>query len=328
MRKLRCLFAQNDLLLLASCPHVANNAGGLLAFNGADVERVDSLSTTGLCLAQDRLCRLLWADDHANGPMEFLSYDAGGVDRYFRIDELAEPHDIAWNGREFLVVSTATNSVLRVSSTGTVTGQWKVPGTGDAWHLNSLLLMGDRVLVAAFGRFQHHREWTQQDTSGVGMVFDLATGESILTGLSCPHHPRFFDAAWTVCNSKTGELLQFDAATTAVRRSVQLHGWTRGVAVSDDHVFVGVSARRYDGAKEDQGRIAVVCRKTWTVLEQVEVPCREVYDLVLVPAHLLVGLHHGFRRHGAGLASQQPAQVAEFPQVPRDGRRPHLTNAP
>ena len=321
MRKLRCLFTHNDLLLLASCPHVASNAGGLLAFNGAEVERVDSLSTTGLCLAESRLCRLLWADDHTNGPIEFLSYDAGGVDGYFRIDGLAEPHDLAWNGREFVVVSTATNSVLRVSPTGTVTGQWKIPGTGDAWHLNSLLLTRTRVLVAAFGEFQHHRQWTQEDTSGTGLVFDVATGESILTGLSCPHNPRFFDGAWTVCNSKTGELLQIDPVTATVQRRLQLDGWTRGVAVSDDYVFVGVSARRYEGAQAEQGRIAVVCRQTWTVLEQVEVPCREIYDLVLVPADLLPGLHRGFRRQRVPRAIQQPCL-----QVPSGSRRPHLTS--
>jgi acetolactate synthase-1/2/3 large subunit len=328
MRQLRCLFAHNDLLLLASCPHVASNAGGLLAFNGVDVERIDSLSTTGLCLAEDRLCRLLWADDHTNGRIEFLSYDAGGVDRYFRIDDLSEPHDIAWNGREFVVVSTGNNSVLRVSSTGTVTGQWKAPGTGDAWHLNSLLLTGASVLVAAFGKFGHHREWTRHDTTGTGMVFDLGTGQSILTGLSCPHNPRFFDGAWSVCNSKTGELLQIDPVTTMVRRRVQLHGWTRGVAVSEDYVFVGVSARRHDGAHGDQGSIAVVCRKTWTVLEQFPIPCREIYDLVLVPADLLGGLHRGFCRQRGAPASEPPDQVALCQKAPRGSRQLHLATTP
>jgi hypothetical protein len=82
------------------------------------------------------------------------------------------------------------------------------------------------------------------------------------------------------------------------------------VAVSDDYVFVGVSARRYDGDHGDLGHIAVVCRKTWTVLEQVAVPCREIYDLVLVPASIVAGLRRGFSRQGVLPASLQPAKAA------------------
>jgi hypothetical protein len=267
-----------------------------LAFDGVDVEVVDRLSTTGLCLAEQRLCRLLWADDDFNGPIECLCYDAGGVQHYFRVDGLAEPHDVAWDGRQFLVVSTATNSILRVTQTGTVTGRWQAAGSGDAWHLNNLLVLGDTVLVSAFGRFQEHRQWTREDVHGAGMVFDLTSGHDLLTGLSCPHNPRFFDRAWSVCNSKTGELLQFDAVSRSMRRGAQLHGWTRGVAVSGSYLFVGVSARRHDGNDRDLGRIAVVCRQTWKVLEEISIPCREVYDLVLVPAELLNGVRRGFRR--------------------------------
>src|SRR5580700_855793 len=109
-------FEQDNLILLISCPQVAGCTGGLLAFDGLDVERIDTLSTTGLCLAENRIVRLLWAHNDADAPGEFLAYDARGVERYARIDELAEPHDIAWNGKEFIVVSTRTNRILWVSS--------------------------------------------------------------------------------------------------------------------------------------------------------------------------------------------------------------------
>jgi hypothetical protein len=297
------LLNQNNLVLVASCPQVPGCAGGLLAFDGLDVECIDTLSSTGLCLAENQLFRLLWADNDVDAGTELLAYDARGVQRYFRLDELAEPHDIVWDGREFIIVCTGANRVLRVSRAGNVTARWQAPGAGDAWHLNSLVLHDNQVLVTAFGRFRQHREWNQVQAAGKGIVFNLATGHDVLAGLTCPHSPRFFDAAWTVCNSKSGELLQIDARTQGVRRSLQLHGWTRGIAVSDDYLFVGVSAPRHCTGPSEGGRIAVVCRHTWTVLEQITVPCWEVYDVVLAPAALLAGLRRGFIRHHAAAES-------------------------
>ena len=119
--------SQGDKVLLISCPAGAGYPGALLTFNYSDVEVIDSLSTTGLCFAENRIYRLLWADNEADVAGELLGYDERGIVQYSRIDELAEAHDIAWNGSEFIVVSTATNSVLSVSPAGKVTSRWKRP---------------------------------------------------------------------------------------------------------------------------------------------------------------------------------------------------------
>jgi hypothetical protein len=285
----------------------------LLAFDGNGISRVDYLSSTGLCVAGDRLYRLLWADKLADAPGELLSYDDQGVVSYHRIDALREPHDVAWDGRELLVVSTATNSILRLAPDGRLLSRWQAPGSGDAWHLNSLLIHQDRVLACAFGRFRRHREWNDDRSDATGVVFDMATGRDVLTGLSRPHNPRYLDGCWLVCNSRRGEVVRIDPATGGVRGRVALGGWTRGVAVLGETVLVGVSARRHDGIVDEQARIAVLNRRTWAVEAEVPVPCREVYDLTLAPAALVEGARRGFRRNRASLADSGPVLALPGP---------------
>jgi hypothetical protein len=287
------LSKMDHLVLLASCPRSHECPGGLLALRGEAVEYLDTCSSTGLCYSDGRLFRLLWADGAAPGPAGVLAYDASGVAAAWTLGGLQEPHDIAWTGTNFLIVSTGTNDILRVSPAGQVTGRWHAPGTGDAWHLNNLLLHHGRILVSGFGRFSRHREWTQLKTTGTGMVFDLATGQDVLSGLACPHNPRWLDGDWLVCNSAMGEVLQVNAQTAGVRRRLQFPGWTRGVAMTDDYLIIGVSARRNNAWRRERGGIAVVCRRTWALLAYLPLPCREVYDLLLVPAGLAEGVRRG-----------------------------------
>jgi acetolactate synthase-1/2/3 large subunit len=289
------------VLLVSSQDH--DTGGGLFSWDGRALEQVDRLSTGGLCVTPGRLFRSLWAA-LADAPGEVLVYDERGVCCYHRLDALAGAHDVLWSGRELIAVSTATNSVLWISPGGEVTRTWQAPGQGDAWHLNCLYQHGDRLLVSAFGRFARHRDWTAKPAEAVGMLFDLESGQDVLTGLVRPHHPRFVDGAWLVCNSAGQEVLHIEPETRAIRRRLALQGWTRGVAVTDDYLLIGESALRRDTGRWSTASIAVVCRRTWAVLDRIVLPCREVYDLVLAPVALLQGVRRGFRTNTQRAAEQ------------------------
>jgi hypothetical protein len=259
------------------------------------------------------LIRSLRSSNDNDSVGELLVYDERGVERYYRIDGFIDGHDVAWDGREFLAVSTLTNSILWISPAGEITRTWQAPGEGDAWHLNCLLLKDGQTYVSAFGRLPHHREWVQRRAEPLGIIFNLSTGQDVLTGLYCPHHPRYFDGAWAVCNSVNRDIVQIDEASGVVLRKVQLGGWTRGVAVSDDYMFVGESAHRYNCHQQTTSHIAVICRKNWALLDRFPVPCREIYDLLLVPLGLLEGARHGFRTNSLRVAEQN--QYAMFDEV-------------
>jgi acetolactate synthase-1/2/3 large subunit len=305
-------YEQTDRLLIASCLGDNDTGGGLFSFDGQHIDQIDRLSSTGLCVAGDRLIRLLWSSGEGSVG-ELLVYDAHGVERYYRIDQLAEPHDIAWDGQAFVAVATLANSILWISPSGTIVRTWQASGNGDSWHLNSLFMKDGALFVAAFGRFQKNREWADRLSGGTGFVFNLATGQAILTGLSAPHHPRFVDSAWVVCNSALNEVLQISASEGAIQQRLQLNGWTRGIAISNDLLFIGESANRFDAKTGMTASIAIVSRRNWVLLDRIPLPCREIYDLVLVEPRLLQGIRRGFRTNPLRAAEQD--QYAMFRQV-------------
>jgi Domain of unknown function (DUF4915) len=234
-------------VVLASCLGDEDTGGGLFSFDGHCIERIDRLSSTGLSIAGDRLARLLRSRGDTDAPGGILTYDVQGVRGYYRVDGVADPHDILWDGHQFIVVSSFTNSVVWISSAGEVLKRWQAPGEGDARHLNCLLMNDGRLLVCAFGRFTRRRQWTEDLSlsSPIGIVFDLETDEDVLTGLSHPHQARFLDGAWAICNSMTRELLQIDPLTGSVVAKLQLDGYT-GVSPCRTTFYSWVKAQIVD----------------------------------------------------------------------------------
>ena len=286
--------------LLISCLG-DDTGGGLFSYEGGVPEQIDTLSTTGITQAGEEFGRLLWSSGEAGSVGELLVYDEVGVRSYGRIDSLREPHDLLWTGSSFVSVSTMTNSLIWHSPAGEIERVWQAPGDGDAWHLNGLTRIGDRVLACAFGRFSRHREW-EGHTHGTGIVFDPATGEDVLSGLSCPHDPRLVDDLWLVCNSAHRELLAIDALGE-VRQRAQLEGWTRGLAIDADNIYVGESANRHEPGSE-LASLAVLDRRTWNVVDRAELPCREVFDLEFVQPTIVDGIRRGFRTNRLRVAEQ------------------------
>jgi hypothetical protein len=295
--------------LLVSGFGTGAGAGGLFLLDEGACERLDTLSSTGIAVADGRVARLLRSATELYGS-ELLVYDRRGIERYVRLDEVIDPHDIVWDGSHYVVASTTTNSVFWLSPTGEVMRRWKAPGEGDAWHLNSLVLVGEKLYAAAFGRFERHREWVEHRDEDTGFVLDLRTGEEIHRGLRAPHHPRKDRSSWFVCNSGTREVVELDGRGGVIRR-LELRSWTRGLAVSERFLHVGESEPR----DEDGGSatVAVVDRDAWRVAERIEVPCDEIYDIVPVEHALVEGLRRGFRTNPVRTAEQD--QLALFDQA-------------
>jgi hypothetical protein len=289
--------------LLISCLG-EQTGGGLFAYDGKTVEQLDTLSSTGLAVANDRFGRLLWSSGEAGSVGELLLYDEVGVARYFRIDSLREPHDLAWDGEAFVAVSTMSNSIVWLTPSGEISRTWQADGDGDAWHLNSVFPVDGRLVAAAFGRFSKHREWSDGRAASNGIVFDLATGEDIVTGLSCPHDPRLVDGLWLICNSAQRELIAVEPGSGTVRHRVQLKGWTRGLAVDEDLLYVGESANRAIPAPGELASVAVIDRRTWSVVDRLPLPCQEVFDVIRVPPALALGVRRGFRTNPLRTAEQ------------------------
>jgi hypothetical protein len=251
-----------DVVLLASA-FGDDTGGGLFAVDANGVEQLDTLSSTGLALAGRRLVRLLRAPLEPGYGSELLVYDARGVAAYLRLDEIDDPHDVLWDGRNYVIVSTTSNAIVWVAPSGEIVRRWQAPGEGDAWHLNSLTTVEGKLFAAAFGEFDRHRAWTEHDPTQTGFVFEPETGERVVRGLTCPHHPRFLDGTWVVCNSKDHELVAIGAGGRVAQR-LRLNGWTRGIESSERFLFVGESAARDDSGAAATASVAVLSRRGWS----------------------------------------------------------------
>ena len=302
----------HDVTLLVS-GFGEGSGGGIFAVSERGVEQVDSLSSTGLAVARGHVARLVRSATEHYGS-ELLLYDANGVERYVRLDDVVDAHDVVWDGTNYVVAATTANSLFWLSEHGEVVRRWQAPGDGDAWHVNSLVLAHGRLYAAAFGRFEHHRDWTAHKDDGSGIVFAVESGRNVVTGLDCPHHPRRLESSWLVCNSAQRELLELDDAGRVVRR-LELHSWTRGLAVADDTIFVGESSTR--DRPGEGASIAVVSRENWRVRDRIDLPCDEIYDVVVAPPELVEGVRRGFRTNPLRTAERD--QLALFDQV---GARP------
>ncbi|MDH2426546.1 DUF4915 domain-containing protein [Sphaerisporangium sp. TRM90804] len=302
--------------LLASCFDAHHTiGGGLFAINGS-VEEIDRVSSTGLTTADGMLFRCLWSAE--GSPAELVAYDATGVRRYHRLDDVSTPHDILVVDGRVLVVATTQNEVQCVAPDGEIVWRWRAPGEVDSWHLNSLALAGDQVVVCGFGPFLRRRGWDESGKPTTGRVVSLETGEPVLQGLRAPHNPWYGDGHWLVCDSAAGDLVEISDDTRQETRRLGMPGWPRGLAVTDDHLFIGVSPHRHMATSVETAGVAVVDRAEWRVVGLVELPAREVYALALAPSPLADGARQGFDANHTRAHEQGQRQMFD-----RLGHRPN-----
>lgn len=292
--------------LIASCLGDGDTGGGLLYHNNQRWICIDDVSTTGLFVSNNELIRLLWAPSQVAHGTSLLHYTVDGLAREVTIPGLTDPHDVLWDGRHYVAVSSFLDSVMWITAGGNVLKRFQPAQGADCWHLNSLFMREGVLYATAFGRFDQPRGWSWNQRNGTGILFRLDTGEDILTGLCCPHTPRFEAGQWIVCESMNSRLKAFDLDGSATR-VVQLQNWIRGLAMTDKYVLVGESMNRQLTNETRGATVAVLDRTTWAVLGRLELPFREVYDLVVVPPRLLGGI---LGTPNARLIASCPPQLA------------------
>ncbi len=258
---------------------------GLYACSPSGIERLDDLASTGLCLDPQSggLVRVLFGPHPPNAPAEFLRYTSSGAS-HFRNDEVQDPHGVAIDHRgRVIVVSTFTKEVVWLNDDGSIHHRWTLEGEPDSWHLNNLLIDGRHLYVSALGGTLKNRQYSMHLMDDRGVVFEVPSGRKVLSGISSPHNPIRVDDRWIVCESGPMRLTEVESGPPSLRRrTAQLDGWTRGLAMSADRIFVGESAHRLLGSNAT-ATIAVVDRQTFAVLDRWVLPVPEIFDLLIVP---------------------------------------------
>jgi hypothetical protein len=276
--------------------------GGIYDVTGPTPEALDDLATSGITVGGGRLWRVLRAPGEQTSTCELLSYDARGLRSYRRLDAIRDPHDVCWHEGAVHVTSSWDDTVWRVFG-GAAEKLWqaRADAVPDAWHVNSLVVVGGALHVCAFGRFERHKAWKTAPRKDVGFVLDLRTGREALAGLTQPHAPRWRGDRWYVCESTAGRLTELDV-TGRVSRRVPIRRFTRGLALIDGWALVGGNARR--DHNDDRAEVLVVDLESFEVVERIPLPCFEVYDILATPSPLAQGVAMGFGSNASRAVEQ------------------------
>jgi uncharacterized protein (TIGR03032 family) len=114
----------------------------------------------------------------------------------------------------------------------------------DRCHLNGLgLRNGKPAWVTALGETDSAGGWRENKKSG-GILIDLESNEVFAGGLSMPHSPRWHAGRLWLLESGTGSFGFVDLASGRYESIVQLSGFTRGLDLSGNLAFIGVSQVR------------------------------------------------------------------------------------
>ena len=270
--------------LLISAP---NNMGGLYACSESQVRFLDDRPTCGISWSPQSglLARAIQQG-------EALSITTPEGTREYTGD-WGDLHDVLLDGEDLYLVSTQHNAVIRWNIREAVEIERRVfAEQEDSWHLNCLGRLRGKLIFSAFGEFPVTRGYKDATLQrgflrGFGEDTGDKEGEASRTwadGLSQPHSILETADGAVLCNSETGEVWRA-GRDDLFHPFVALDGYTRGLAIRDGVLYVGLSAGRNASLGQDPLRAQVVAidLSEGQEMARMSLPFTEVYGIIALP---------------------------------------------
>ncbi|MCF5164455.1 glycosyltransferase [Pseudomonas congelans] len=256
--------------LLVSSP----NGGGLFFINAKRVKKLDSFNTVGLFAESGRFFRGVQPDALWMYGETALEIDSSTV-------PVGDVHDVLEFEDHVYVVGTTGNEVIKLDKQGVERQRWHFPGEDDSRHVNCLGIWNGTIVYSAFGEFTSHRGYKGL-SDGQGFVNELFSGKRLVSGLSQPHTPVGYGKNLLLANSERSELHEYGPAGELIRKKV-LPGYTRGICVTDDAIYVGMSkSRNLDADGLASAVLIALDTDTWEELGRVALPAAEIYSVISI----------------------------------------------
>jgi len=205
-------------------------------------------------------------------------------------DSPPDLHDVLTTADGTYAVFTETNHIAHLDANYRVVESWCFGDEPDSAHVNSIVIHNGRLLASMFGRFHAHRGY-KGATRRAGLVVDVRTGQPLIEGLSQPHSLASDGEDLWLCSSQDQSVHVY-GGDYQLKRNVSLPGYTRGLAMSNEHLYVGLSRSRNaagsDVGEFDSAVIAVLDRGSLEVVGYVPIPYNEIYDIRVAPSTLTV----------------------------------------
>ncbi|MCB0319429.1 MAG: TIGR03032 family protein [Bdellovibrionales bacterium] len=174
-----------------------------------------------------------------------LPYELVFVPRHSHVTGDVAIHQMDWVGDRLHFVNSRFSCICTLDPRWSFVPVWKPPfiseiSPDDRCHLNGFCTKDGKLrFVTALGHSDAPHGWREKKRDG-GILLDVESGESIATGLSMPHTPKWYREKLWVLESGTGSLLQVDpkdGTRTVVQR---FPGFLRGLSFYDRLAFVGL----------------------------------------------------------------------------------------
>ena len=148
-----------------------------------------------------------------------------------------------------IFVNTLFSCLATVSPTHSFVPLWKPKfisrlAAEDRCHLNGMAMVdGKPKYVTAVSRSDVADGWRDKRTDG-GCVIDVETNEIVISGLSMPHSPRWYQDKLWLLNAGTGEFGYGDLNAGKFIPVAFCPGYLRGLAFAGNYAIVGLSKPR------------------------------------------------------------------------------------
>ena len=176
-------------------------------------------------------------------------HDACYIPRKLSITGDIDIHEMAWGQKDLWFVNTRFSCLCTLDSKYSFVPRWRPPFVTaltpeDRCHLNGLAMLDHKPkYVTALGQTDSAGGWRSNKASG-GILMDVETKETISSGLSMPHSPRWYDNRLLVLESGNGSLGMIDLASGKLEAITTLPGFTRGIDFCGSLAFIGLSQVR------------------------------------------------------------------------------------
>ena len=178
------------------------------------------------------------------------TYDVLWLPRSVAFTGEIDLHDIDATGPAPLGVATRFSCVARFDNSASFVPVWRPPfitdtAPQDRCHLNGLAVddAGTPRFVTMLGASDTAQGWRQGRVTG-GVLMSVPEGRVVQDGLCMPHSPRLVGEDLLFLNSGAGEVVRMANAQGEPQVLARLSGYTRGIAVHGDLLFVGLSRLR------------------------------------------------------------------------------------
>lgn len=260
--------------LIVSSPGV----GGITYLEGLNQVILSTKASTGVYIGDEGF----FCGRQDNGGSHLL-VSREGNSQLVQLDARAlDIHDVFINDGLIYVVATQNNEVVCFDCNLKPIDSWRLNGEEDSSHINSVAIYKDKLIASAFGNFNLHRQY-KNGTRGHGHVFDVRTGETIISGLSQPHSLTVDRDYLYLCSSEENSLHVYD--NQQLISSVQIPGYARGIAIGKDFIYVGISLSRnasLENSTLSSGAIAIIEKPTMKYIGLNMLSFREIYDIRIV----------------------------------------------